>query len=209
MKIFAGYIRFALPLLVLVQAPGFREYTIDSSRSRLEIEVFRGGILKSFGHNHTISAGMFSGKVRLNPEKLTESSVSLTIDADSLVVLDPDASEKERGDVQTTMKSPRVLDPMAFPRITFISTQVRKTAQVENGLEIRLTGRLNLHGTEKEISLPVRLTFERDLLHVTGTTFINQTDFGINPIKLAGGTVRVKDQVKLNFDLQARRAETQ
>jgi hypothetical protein len=32
-----------------------------------------------------------------------------------------------------------------------------------------------------------------------GTVSIKQTEFGIQPIKIAGGVVRVKDELKINF----------
>jgi hypothetical protein len=36
-----------------------------------------------------------------------------------------------------------------------------------------------------------------------GSTSIKQSDFGISPISIAGGTVKVKDDVKIDFDIAA------
>jgi len=38
--------------------------------------------------------------------------------------------------------------------------------------------------------------------HFVGTLRIRQTDFGIQPVKIAGGTVRVKDEIEIKLDIQ-------
>ena len=38
--------------------------------------------------------------------------------------------------------------------------------------------------------------------HYTGHATLKQTDFGIEPVKVAGGAVRVKDEVQVEFDIQ-------
>jgi len=40
--------------------------------------------------------------------------------------------------------------------------------------------------------------------HYLGTTALKQKDFGITPISLAGGTVKVKNELRLEFDIVAR-----
>jgi hypothetical protein len=35
------------------------------------------------------------------------------------------------------------------------------------------------------------------------STILKQRDFGIQPIRVAGGTVRVKDEIRLEFDIAA------
>jgi len=36
-------------------------------------------------------------------------------------------------------------------------------------------------------------------MHFTGSATIRQTDFGITPIKVVGGAVSVRDDVKIEF----------
>ena len=38
--------------------------------------------------------------------------------------------------------------------------------------------------------------------HYVGNARLKQTDFGIKPIKVGGGAVRVKDEVRIEFDIQ-------
>ena len=169
----------------------------------MEINVFKAGLFKALGHEHIIAARSFSGTVQFDAGRAKDSSVALGIDCASLIVLDPQASAKDRDEVQATMAGPGVLNVPAFPQITFHSTRVSDLAKSADALEVTLTGKLNLHGVEKEITFPVRVQINKNLLHATGSATIAQTNFGIVPIKAAGGTVRVKDQLKISFDILA------
>jgi hypothetical protein len=40
-----------------------------------------------------------------------------------------------------------------------------------------------------------------DDTHFTGSATIRQTAFGITPIRVAGGTISVKDEVKVDFEI--------
>jgi hypothetical protein len=40
--------------------------------------------------------------------------------------------------------------------------------------------------------------------HYTGKVTLKQTDFGITPVKIAGGTVRVKDVIEIDFEIVAK-----
>ena len=187
------------------QATSPAVYRIDAARSRLELAVSRSGLLKVAGHDHAIAAKSFSGEVRLNSLNMEDSSVSLSIESASLIVLDePGVPEKDRKEVQATMEGAEVLNIKEFPKILFRSTKV--SGGSKTGEDFRLTGRLNLHGVEKEIAFPVHIHPENNLLRTTGTVTVVQTDFGMKPVKAALGMVRVKDQVKISFDILAERA---
>jgi polyisoprenoid-binding protein YceI len=187
------------------QAPSPAVYNIDPARSKLEVDVFRSGFLKMMGHDHEIAAKIFSGEVRLSPARLEDSSVSLNVESASLVVLDdPGVPEKDRKQVQETMQGAEVLNVKAFPKILFHSTGLSHPAKT--GEDFTLTGKLNLHGAEKEIAFPVHIHRENNLLRATGAVTVSQTDFGIKPVKVALGAVRVKDQIKVKFNLVTERA---
>jgi polyisoprenoid-binding protein YceI len=204
MKIISSVcISMLMSLMAWAQESVLPAYRIDIGHSKVEINVSRGGLFKALGHDHLIAAKIISGTVQCDAGKVRDSSVALSIDAASLVVLDPQSSEKDRGEVQATMDGPAVLNVTTFPRITFRSTRLSDPVQSGDALQANLTGRLNLHGIEKEIAFPVRIHFQKNLLHATGVATILQTDFGMIPIKAVGGTVRVKDQLKISFDILA------
>ena len=59
-------------------------------------------------------------------------------------------------------------------------------------------GELALRGQSR----PVTAEVTEKAGHYTGRATVKQTDFGIKPVKVAGGTVKVKDEVRVEFDIQ-------
>ncbi len=45
--------------------PSKNTYTIDTAKTNIDILVFKGGVLASFGHNHLISVGKINGQLVL------------------------------------------------------------------------------------------------------------------------------------------------
>ncbi len=182
-------------------------YKIDTQKSKVEIHVAREGFFKAFGHDHLVSATQYSGEIQLNSVKLEDSSVSFTIKAHSLEVLDPGESEKDRKEVQSTMLGEQVLDVAHFPQIEFSSTSVKVVSNKKGVYELQVEGALSLHGVKKPVTVPVRAQIIEDgNLSAYADVPLLQSDFGITPIKIAGGTVRVKDRLKLTFQFLARKA---
>ncbi len=54
-------------------------------------------------------------------------------------------------------------------------------------------------------AVPAGQTRRADVVdrHYTGSATVRQSDFGMTPIRIAGGTVQVKDDVKIDFDIVA------
>jgi polyisoprenoid-binding protein YceI len=163
---------------------------IDTNKSVLAIKVGKSGVFSPFAHNHDIAAPISSGSVSTsNPL-----SVELHVDARTLRVRDPDASEKDRNEIQKTMLGPEVLDSERHPEIAFKSDTVERLR--EGHWTVR--GELTLLGQTR----PVTAEVMEKAGHYTGHATVKQTDFGIKPVKVAGGTVKVKDEVRVEFDIQ-------
>jgi polyisoprenoid-binding protein YceI len=170
---------------------------IDTAHSTITIRVFKTGLFSALGHNHEISAPIDSGKVQDasqgNVQPSENPSVELRVDARKLRVLDPDTSDDTRAQVQKTMLGPDVLDSDRLPEIHFQSTAVE--ASGANHWTVR--GRLDLHGQSHPVTVDVTLqggTYR-------GSAAFKQTDFGIKPVSVAGGTVKIKDEVKIDFEI--------
>jgi hypothetical protein len=56
-----------------------------------------------------------------------------------------------------------------------------------------------VHGKTREVTIPV--VFSGGVYK--GSVHLKQTDFGITPIKIAGGAVRVKDEIEIDFEIAA------
>ncbi|MES1255334.1 MAG: YceI family protein [Acidobacteriota bacterium] len=119
--------------------------------------------------------------------------VDLLVHAAELRVLDPDAPAARRADVQARMLGAEVLDVAAFADIAFVSTSVEPAG----ANQWRVTGRLTFHGRTRVITCAVA--------QVAGTyhgeVLLRQRDFGIEPIRVAGGAVKLKDEVRVQFDI--------
>ena len=162
---------------------------IDGIHSTVTVHVYKSGFLSAFAHNHEIQAPIQSGAVK---ESGTP-SVELRVDARKLRVLDPEVSEGTRAQIQDTMQGSQVLDVGHFPEIRFQSTSVEPKSP---GHWI-VHGNLALHGKDRPIAVEVTLKDER----YRGSASLKQTDFGITPVTVAGGTVKVKDEVKIEFEI--------
>jgi polyisoprenoid-binding protein YceI len=106
-------------------------------------------------------------------------------------VLDPDDSEKNRKEIRATMLGPKLLEADKFPEITFHSTSVKQTDPNTAAVE----GILTIHG----VSRPVALTVKREGAFYMGSAKMKQTEYGLTPVTVAGGTVKVKDEIKVDF----------
>jgi polyisoprenoid-binding protein YceI len=184
-------------------AQGSASYSIDPQQSKMEIHVGKEGAFKAFGHDHLIEAKQVSGEVQFNPQNIDQSSVRLQVPTKSITVIDPGESEKDRKEVQATMEGEKVLDVAKFPEITFVSTSISAAKKTSDGWELTLSGKLNLHGVEKPVSFPLHLRANNNELRAEGEVSILQTDYGITPVKVGGGTVKVKDKLKITFNIVA------
>ena len=173
-------------------AQGGEARRIDTGKSTMTVHVYRAGALAVFGHDHEITAPIAGGGV-----DTAGRHVELRVNAAALRVRDPNASEKDRAEIQKTMLGPDVLDAEQHREILFKSTAVEKAG---DGWTVR--GNLTLHGQTKTVAVEVREAQEG---HYTGSARLRQTDFGIKPVKVAGGTVRVKDELRIDFDIQLAR----
>lgn len=179
-----------ITIIAFVPLAAGQTRSIDSS-SRLVVHAFKSGLFSGFADNHEIEAPISDGTVDERGLR-----VRFVVDASRMKVLDPKLSADKRREVQERMEGPEVLDSARFPQITFESTKVERTGQ---GM-LRVDGRLLLHGVTRPISLSVK----SETGHYVGTTTLSQREFGITPISIAGGTVKVKDELKIDFDIKTR-----
>ena len=161
---------------------------IDPQRSSITVRVFKAGVFSAFGHEHEISAPMQQGSFTENP-----ASVELIVDTRGMRVMDKGISEKDRADIQQTMLGPKVLDSEKFPTIRFRSTRVELLGEGKWSL----LGDLTIHGETR----PVKMHVEGANGRYRGTAELKQKDFGITPVTVGGGAVKVKNELRIEFDI--------
>jgi len=163
---------------------------IDKEHSVITVHVFKSGLFSAFADNHQIRAPISSGVL-----DEAERRVEIVVDSRKLVVLDPNLSPEKRQQVQERMLGPEVLDSNQFHEIRFRANDVKE----ESADHFLLAGTLSLHGKTRPISLHV----VRSSGHYRGDVMLKQRDFGITPVTVAGGTVKVKDELKIELDISA------
>jgi polyisoprenoid-binding protein YceI len=166
-----------------------QQRAIDAGKSAMTVRVYKAGLLSALGHDHEIAAPIARGAVDTTARK-----VELHTKAGALRVQDPKASDKDRSEIQSTMLGPAVLDAERYPEIAFQSTG----ADPAGARAWMVHGNLTLHGKTRSVTVEVRETGA----HYVGSARLNQTDFGITPVKVAGGSIRVKDEIRIEFDIQ-------
>lgn len=174
--------------LVCVLGVNAQQHKIDAQKSTLTIYVGKEGAFSGLGHEHEVRAPIHSGTADVG----SHPAVEIHVDARALRVIDKDASEKERAEVQKTMLGPEVLDSERHQEIVFKSTVAEGAGE---GLWT-LRGNLTLRGQTRPVTVKVTLKDGR----YTGEATVKQTDFGIKPPGKAG--IRAKDEVRIEFDVR-------
>ncbi len=182
---------------------GVARYTLDPGVSRLQVRAFATGMLSGFGHNPTFSVRDFSGEIRIPPNGPAEASLELRVKAASLVVSD-DIKDKDRREIEQLMHR-EVLESAAFPEIAFRSTAVGADKTGEGQYRITLVGDFSLHGVTVEQQIVAYFSLAEQQARAWGDFSLSQSKFGIRPVSFAGGALKLKDELKLTFDLVARK----
>jgi polyisoprenoid-binding protein YceI len=194
----------ALPFLLgVASAQGARTLTIDPAGSRVFIEVGRSGLLGFAGHDHEVLASAVNGRAEVDPTNWARSVVTLEFDASKLKVTAKGDPPSDVPEVERVMLSERVLDVKRFPAVAFRSRRVTATLG-PSGIGLVIDGDFTLHGVTRALTVRSTVTMESTGLTARGTCAIRQTEFGMEPVTAGGGTVRVKDEVRVDFVLKAR-----
>ena len=165
------------------------ETSIDVEHSSIRIHVGRAGLFSAAGHEHWVAAPIAEGSLEETPPQ----HISFRVDARKMKAEeDKTLSEEKQAEVQHTMQT-QVLESDQFPEITFHSTSIQETGA--NTWEVR--GDLTLHGQTRSVAAKV----QKQQGAYVGRCQFKQTDFGIQPVRVAGGVVKVKDQLDVEFSV--------
>jgi polyisoprenoid-binding protein YceI len=159
--------------------------------------TWRDGLLSRFGHDLELAVTRFAVGVNEAARR-----VDASFDAASLrlvralrdgVELASALSESDRRTIEDAVRR-TVLETSKYPEIRFRSTRV---ADTEGGFDV--TGRLALHGVEREVVVPLRREGDR----YDAQLVLHQPDFRITPYSAMLGALRVKPDVVVRLALPA------
>ena len=168
-------------------------WTFDTGHSAVNFSVRHMMFGKTRGQFNR-----WQGRLQLVPEKLTSSSVEVTIDASSIVTGD------EQRD--THLRSADFLDAEKFPTLTFRSTRVDDLG----GGNLRILGDLTVHGTTREVVLEAEYggntkdPWGNNRAGFGARTSIDRTDFGLKwNMALEAGGIVVGNKVDIEIEVEA------
>lgn len=178
-------------------------YVTETKGSTVTLRAFAAGLLSALGHNPTILIPDFEGEIVLNIETIEQSSLRITFHSASLTVVD-DISEKDREEMNRRMQD-EVLESDSFPDIVYECSHLSASKTGEGQYWAALNGELTLHGVTRNQSVSARISINGDKLRAMGEASVRPSDYDIRPVSALGGAVKLKDELKLSFDISARK----
>ena len=180
-----------------------QDFRVDPAATTVVAHVGRAGLFRFAGHDHEVAVPGVEGRITLDSTDPSRSRVAVQFDAKALKVTGRGEPAEDVAEVQRTMLSDRVLDVARYPIIAFESDRISVQQRSAGNWTLRVEGRLTLHGVTKPLGVPVAVRLDGNRLTATAEATIRQSEFGIQPVTAAGGTVRVKDEVVVNFTIVA------
>lgn len=178
-------------------------YVIDGRSSRFTVRAFATGLLAAMGHNPIIGIRDFSGDMNFSLDKVEAGSFRMVIKSSSLGVQN-DISDKDRREIERLMNQ-EVLETAKFPNILYEASGLSVTKMTDMLYSAVLNGNLTLHGVTRSQPVNARVALLGSMLRASGDFSLNQTDYNIKLVSVAGGALKLKDELKLSFEIVARK----
>jgi polyisoprenoid-binding protein YceI len=180
-------------------------YVIDGRASRFTVRAFATGLLARMGHNPTIGIRDLSGELTFNPDKLEAGSFRIVIKSASLSVQD-DISGKDLREMERLMNQ-EVLETEKFPEILYDASAISVTKMADMLYSAALNGSLTMHGVTRSQPIVTRVAILGSVLRASGDFSLNQTDYNIKLVSVAGGALKLKDELNFSFEIVARKQD--
>ena len=164
-------------------------WKIDPVHSEVNFKVKHLVVSTVTGH-----FGQFDATIESAQEDFSDAKIAFEADVNSI------NTKNEQRDGH--LKSPDFFDSATYPKMSFVSTSVKKTSDYE----LQVTGTLTLRGVEKEITLDVIYNGtvagfgENQVAGFEIRTKLNRFDFGLqwSALTETGGVV-VSNEVKIEI----------
>jgi polyisoprenoid-binding protein YceI len=176
-------------------------YRIGPGDGELLVKTRREGAAALIGHDLTLRAARWSASVTFDAMTPARSSLSASVDAGSLEVVDATGgaigiTASQRDEIERNTRE-KVLNSRTHRAITFTSTAV-----IGDERKMSVTGDLTIRGTTRPAVLEVRVNARAAAPRIKVSTSIVQSDFGITPYSALLGALRVRDIVKVAIEVR-------
>ena len=180
-------------------------FSIDAAKSLFTVQAFAAGIASVVAHSPKFAIRDVVGDIRFVPGSLQDASVELAISVGSLEILD-EVSASERREIERVMFD-EVLEKRRYPKVDYKSSSVTSTKVGENMYRLSVKGDLTLHGITRGVPLESQVMVGDDSFRAQGSFAISQLDFGLKIASVAGGTLKIKDELKFAYFILGRRRD--
>lgn len=186
-----------------------RVHRIVADESLLQIFVYRGGHMARLGHNHVIASRHLDGVVHLTDDpSRTQFDVrfpvnELTVDEPALreaagADFPAGVPESAREGTRRNLLSVALLDGASHPAIRLRSLDVK---QGPGGLDVGVE--ITIKGQTRQVRVPMQVELRADELVARGEFPLRQSELGLEPFKVAMGTLVVLDEMRVRFEIVA------
>jgi polyisoprenoid-binding protein YceI len=182
---------------------GVVRFGIDAKASLFTVQAFAAGMVAVVAHSPKFAIRDIVGDIAFVPGSLQNALMQLTINVGSLEIID-EVSSTERREIDRVMFD-EVLEKKTYPKIEYKSTRISSAKTGENMYRVTVTGDLTLHGTTRGLGLDAQVVTGDDTLRAQGGFAINQLDYGLRIASVAGGTLKLRDELKFSYFIIARR----
>ncbi|HEY1921200.1 MAG TPA: YceI family protein [Tepidisphaeraceae bacterium] len=174
-------------------------YVVDPRQSHFTVQAFATGILAGFGHSPRFAIQQYEGTFNLDSASQSQSSLSLSVKAASLLLIDQ-VSEMERAEIHRATLDD-VLEVGKYPEISFNGPDIALTQITDCWFRAQIRGDMRLHGVTKPVDIDSQLRLSDGDVRLSGGFELSLADFKIKRVKSVGGLLKVKDELKFEFDL--------
>lgn len=170
-------------------------WTLTAAEGELQILTGVAGPAAKMGHRLTIAFASWRAEVQWDGADPT--AVRLVVDVDSLQVVKGEGgvtplTGPEKGVARSNaLKS---LDAKKFPTITFVAEDI---STMPGGY--RLDGSVDIHGKTRPQSVDLAVEDAGSAWVMSTSAAVVQSQFGVKPYSLFMGSLKVADEVALQF----------
>jgi polyisoprenoid-binding protein YceI len=185
------------------QNEGMVRYIIDPKASQFTVQAFASGLISAVAHSPKIAIRGYTADVSFVPGTLAEAKLKVVVKTSTLEVLN-ELRESDRRELHRIMFD-EVLESKKFPEAVFESSTISVDRLKENLNRVNVEGRLVLHGATNGQSFFSQVAFGVDSFRAYGEFTLLQSDYGVRIASIAGGTLKLQDELKFSFYVVGRK----
>jgi polyisoprenoid-binding protein YceI len=180
-------------------------YVIDTRASQFTVQAFASGLISAIAHSPKIAIRDWTGTAQATSDALGDAALKVCVKAASLEVLD-ELRDDDRREIHRVMNQ-EVLETARYPEILYESTAINAEKLKNDLYRVHVYGRLTLHGVCNEHAFVAQTSLGVDSARAYGEFTLRQSDYNIRIASIAGGSLKLQDELKFTFYVVARRPE--